>query len=92
MPATLTIDEADFQAACPGLVDRLGGDGIDRIEMTRAGQVVAIVTAPAGPAPSASLPDIYRFLRGSVTMPLGFDLTAPVLEAFLAEEQDSFEG
>lgn len=92
MPATLTIDEADFQAACPGLVDRLGEDGLDRIEMTRAGRVVAVVTAPGGTAPSADLLDLYGFLRGSVTMPLGFDLTTPVLESFLAEAQDSFEG
>ena len=92
MPATLTIDEADFQAACPGLVDRLGEDGLDRIEMTRAGRVVAVVTAPGAGSSSARAPDIYGFLRGSVTMPSGFDLTSPVLETFLAEEQDNFEG
>jgi hypothetical protein len=91
MPAILTIDEADFQAACPGLVDRLDEDGLDRIEMTRAGRVVAVVTPPAGTAPSAGVPDIYGFMRGLVIIPSGFDLTSPVLETFLAEEQDNFE-
>ncbi|MFZ4409409.1 MAG: hypothetical protein ACOYOH_18865 [Paracraurococcus sp.] len=91
MSETLTIDESDFQAALPMLLDRLSAGGLDRIEMTRAGAVVAVVSAPPATAPAATMPDIYGFLRGSVVMPPGIDLTSPVLDAFLAEEQDDFE-
>ncbi|MDO9708433.1 hypothetical protein [Paracraurococcus lichenis] len=89
MPQTLTIDEAEFQASVPALVEGLGARGLDRVEVTRGGQVVAILTPPEA-APTAGA-DIYGFMRGSVVIPPGYDLTAPVLERFLAEEQDRFE-
>lgn len=89
MPQTLTIDETAMQAAMPALVDRLGTGALDRVEMVRDGRVVAILTPPeAAPASGA---DIYGFMRGSVIVPPDFDLTAPVLERFLAEEQARFE-
>jgi len=91
MSESTQVDEADFLATSAMLVDLLRTGGLDRLEMMRAGLVVAVVTAPAEAAPIASAPDIYGFLRGSVVIPTGFDLTAPVLDSFLAEEQDGFE-
>lgn len=89
MPQTLTIDESAVLAAMPALVDRLGTGTLDRVEMVRDGRVVAILTPPdAAPATDA---DIYGFMRGSVVIPSDYDLTAPVLDRFLAEEQARFE-
>jgi hypothetical protein len=89
MPQTLTIDESAFQSAIPALVEGLGTGAIDLVEMTRDGRVVAILSPPhAAPETGA---DIYGFMRGSVLIAPDYDLTAPVLERFLADEQDHFE-
>ncbi len=91
MSDAMQVDEADFLASSAMLVDRLRAGGLDRIEMMRAGRVVAVVTAPAEAAPVAAASDIYGFMRGSLVIPMGVDLTSPVLDDFLAEEQDGFE-
>jgi hypothetical protein len=91
MSDAMQVDEADFLASPAMLLDRLRPGGRDRIEMMRAGRVVAVVTAPAEAARVSAAPDIYGFMRGSVVIPMGLDLTSPSLDAFLAEEQDGFE-
>lgn len=78
MPNAKLITATEFKATCLDLLDRLNAGEWDRVEVTKRGKVVAVVTAPMPPA--AALAGLHGFLRGSVTTPPGLDLTAPVLE------------
>ena len=75
-PETISVD--DFEARCLDLVDRVGSRQIGRLEITRHGRVVAVLVAPASPGDAVQ--DLHGFMRGSVIVPDGVDLTAPVLE------------
>ena len=67
------VSAAAFKARCLDLLDQVNGGAIGRLEVTKRGKVVAVVTRP--PAPAAG--DLHGFLRGSVVVPPGLDLTAP---------------
>ena len=79
--ATQTIGAADFKARCLDILDRLGSGQIERVIVTKRGKAVAVLTPPASAAPA--LETLHGFMRGSVIIPPGFDLTEPVFdEAF----------
>jgi antitoxin (DNA-binding transcriptional repressor) of toxin-antitoxin stability system len=67
------VSATEFKARCLDLLDQVNGGAIGRLDVTKRGMVVAVVTRP--PAPAAG--DLRGFLRGSVVIPPGLDLTAP---------------
>jgi antitoxin (DNA-binding transcriptional repressor) of toxin-antitoxin stability system len=77
--ADQSVDAAEFEAHCAEFLDKLDNGTLDRIEVTRDGKVVAVLT-PAGPS-------LFGYLRGTVTIPDGFDLTAPVFEDTMNAEE-----
>lgn len=80
-----TISASEFKAKCLDILDRVGDRRFERVAITKRGRVVAVLTAPQDDA--ASVHRLHGFLRGSVAIPAGFDLTAPVTdEAFGAED------
>jgi prevent-host-death family protein len=82
---TQTISATEFKAKCLDILDRLGSRGLERVEITKRGKVVAVLTPPE--STEAAIRDIHGFMRGSVFVPSDIDLTAPVLEeAFVAED------
>jgi prevent-host-death family protein len=85
MPSlTETISATEFKARCLEMFDRLAARKIDRVVVTKRGRPVAVLTPPD---PEAGFAALHGFLRGSVRIPEGVDLTAPVLdEALNAEE------
>jgi hypothetical protein len=84
MSATQTISASEFKAKCLKILDQLANHELDHVTITKRGKAVGILTAPQ-PQPEA-VPDIYGFMRGSVIIPEGYDLTEPVLdEPFDAE-------
>lgn len=82
-----TFSATEFKAKCLSVLDRLAARQFDRVVVTKRGRAVAVLTPPEDEAEAVR--QIYGFMRGSVRIPEGFDLTAPVLEEpFLAERGD----
>jgi len=79
-----TITAAEFEAKCLNILDRLAEHELDRVIITKRGRTVGILLPP----PAVTVDDLYGFMRGSVTIPDGFDLTEPVLD----EPMDAAEG
>jgi prevent-host-death family protein len=76
-----TITATEFKAKCLEILDRLGTHEIEKLTITKRGKPVAVLTAPESEADS--LRNLYGSMRGSVIIPDGFDLTAPVLDEAL---------
>ena len=80
-----TINATEFKAKCLDLLDRVGAAEIDALGITKHGKVVAWLIQP--PPESAAVRGIHGFMRDSVVVSSGIDLTAPVLdEAFSASD------
>ncbi len=72
---TKTVSATEFKASCLDLLEQVDSGAIGRLEVTRRGKVVAVVTKPD---PGAMQPkSLHGALRGRVIIPEGFDLTAP---------------
>ncbi len=90
MPDTSTISASEFKAKCLDIFDRLASHELERVVVTKRGRIVAVLTPPEDDA--ASIRQIHGFMRGSVVIPAGFDLTAPVLDEPVLAEQGSLHG
>ena len=87
MSATETISATEFKAKCLDILDRIKSRELERVTITKRGRVVAVLVPPADEV--AQVRQIHGFLRGSVIIPDGVDLTEPILdEPFLAEGGD----
>ena len=85
MPATQTINASEFKAKCLDILDRLAEHELERVVITKRGRIVAVLTPPDDDA--TAIRALHGFMRGSVTIPPGVDLTEPVAdEAFRAAD------
>jgi prevent-host-death family protein len=84
MAATQTISATEFKAKCLGILDQLARHELERVIITKRGETVAVLLPPQ-PEPQTAA-DIWGFMRGSVIIPEGFDLTEPVLDEPLDAE------
>jgi prevent-host-death family protein len=85
MPVTQTINASEFKAKCLDILDRLAEHELERVVITKRGRIVAVLTPPDDDA--AAIRNLHGFMRGSVTILPGVDLTEPVAdEAFRAED------
>ncbi len=73
-----TYGAADFKANCLAILDRLARRDVDRVTITKRGQPVAVLTPPPNMADAVEA--LHGFMRGSVTVPQGFDLLEPILD------------
>lgn len=89
MPNTQTITASEFKAKCLNILDRLGKHELDQVTITKRGRVVGVLLPPQATGPVA---DLYGCMRGSVTIPEGFDLTEPVLDEPFDAEQGKWFG
>lgn len=79
-----TIGATEFKAKCLEILDRVRTGQVERVIVTKRGEVVAMLVAP--PVEAARVERLHGFMRGSVAVPPGADLTAPVSdEPFSAE-------
>lgn len=84
---TQTISASDFKARCLEILDRLADRTLERVTITRGGQVVGVLLPPDDDADAVRR--LHGFPRGSVLVPPGVDLTEPVAgEPFGAEDGD----
>jgi prevent-host-death family protein len=72
-----TISVTDFKARCLDLLKRVGQRRLERITVTRHGEVVAVITPP--PVPRQSIRDLHGFMKDRTIVADGLDLTAPTL-------------
>ncbi|MEO3472789.1 type II toxin-antitoxin system prevent-host-death family antitoxin [Roseomonas sp. CAU 1739] len=85
MDETHTVNATEFKAKCLDMLDRVGTGEWESVAITKRGKVVAVLVPPPPAPPSAD--GLHGFLRGSVQVSEGVDLTAPVNEdGFLAED------
>ena len=82
--AASTVSATEFKAKCLDLLDQVGNREIESLAITKHGKVVAILVPPATREEAAE--QLHGFMRGSVVIPDGFDLTKPVLEEPLNAE------
>ena len=90
MKSTQTISASEFKAKCLDILDRLAEHTLERVVITKRGRVVAVLVPPEDPA--AAVRQMHGFLRGSVAVPPGFDLTAPVADESFAAESGELHG
>jgi antitoxin (DNA-binding transcriptional repressor) of toxin-antitoxin stability system len=83
---TQSISASEFKAKCLGILDQLAGHELERVVITKRGRIVGVLTPPDE---TQGARELHGFMRGSVTIPPAFDLTAPVSdEPFDAERGD----
>jgi prevent-host-death family protein len=78
MDAEETIGAAEFKAHCLEILDQVAARAVARVTITKRGRPVAMLV-PLQDEQDA-VRRIHGFLRGSVVLPKGVDLTAPKLE------------
>ena len=77
MDADETIGAAEFKAHCLEILDRLSAREVSRVTITKRGRPVAVLRPPEDARDAVR--QIHGFLRGSVVIPPGTDLTAPTV-------------
>jgi prevent-host-death family protein len=80
------IGAAEFKAHCLEILDRLSAREVSRVVITKRGRPVAVLTPPEDARDAVH--ELHGFLRGSVLIPAGTDLTAPILD----EQFDAADG
>lgn len=73
-----TYGAADFKANCLAILDRLARRDLDRVTITKRGRTVAVLIPP--PSAAEAVETLHGFMRGSVGVPEGVDLLAPILD------------
>lgn len=73
MLTTPTFTVTEFKAKCLDILDRLGSGKLDRVEVTKRGRVMAVLTPPA----AQSADDLFGCLKDQTVIPDDFDLTKP---------------
>jgi len=80
-----TVNATKFKAKCLDLLDQVGSRQIGQLGITKHGRIVAVLVPPA--SSEDAVRQLHGFLRGSVLVPEGVDLTAPVLDEPLDAEK-----
>lgn len=75
MSAIHTVNVSEFKAKCLEILDRLDKRAFDQVVITRHGRTIAILSPSA--TDEEKMQSLHGFMRGTVTIPPGFDLTEP---------------
>jgi prevent-host-death family protein len=90
VPGQQTLSASDFKARCLEVLDRLADHTLQRVTITKRGRVVGVLLPPDNDADAVR--ELHGFMRGSVVVPPGIDLSEPVSnETFAAEDGDLYE-
>lgn len=79
--STAVYTATDFKATCLEVFDRLAARELERVEVTKRGKVVAVLTPPD--AAGDWLTSFQAAMRGTVTIPEGADLTEPAFDGVM---------
>ena len=78
MPGSETISATEFKAKCLEILDRISSRQLERAVVTKRGRVVAVLVRPEDEADQVRR--LHGFMRDSVVIPSGIDLTAPTFD------------
>lgn len=78
MGSERVISASDFKAGCLDILDRLADRRLTRVTVTKRGRPVAVLVPPGDDEAAADA--LFGCMAGSVVIPAGVDLTAPVFE------------
>jgi antitoxin (DNA-binding transcriptional repressor) of toxin-antitoxin stability system len=78
MAGSETISATDFKAKCLEILDRISNRELERAVVTKRGRVVAVLVRPEDEADQ--IRRLHGFMRGSVVVPPGTDLTEPTVD------------
>ena len=81
---TAILTATEFKATCLQLFDRLAARELERVEVTKRGKVVAVLTPPE--AKADWLKSFQAAMGGTVTIPEGADLTEPAFDGVMDAE------
>jgi prevent-host-death family protein len=81
----LTITATEFKAKCLDILKRVGERRLSRVTVTRRGKPVATITPPG--LDEAAVRAGYGSMAGTVHIPEGFDLTAPIFDGEIDAEK-----
>ena len=90
MGAAKTISATEFKATCLQVLDRVQSGEWPRVEVTKRGRVVAVLSTP--PTAQDRARALHGALRGRVAIPEGFDLTAPTVHETFGAKADALHG
>lgn len=82
--SSATLSVTNFKAQCLELFERLTNGSLDRVEVTKRGKVVAVVSPP--PTDEAQARAVHGSMAGLTVIPPDLDLVAPVFEGELDAE------
>jgi prevent-host-death family protein len=82
-----TVSVTEFKAKCLGLIDGVNSKRLQRVTIVKRGRVVAALVPAAPKAAKKSKPFAHGFLKGSVVIPEGLDLTKPTFEGEIDAEK-----
>ncbi len=85
-----TISASEFKAKCLDILNRLGTHDLDQVIITKRGKTVAVLSPPPSQADNVLL--LHGFMRGSVVVPAGVDLTDPVSDVAFGPESGALHG
>ena len=77
-----TFSATEFKAKCLDILNRLHAREIDEVIITKRGKTMAVLTPPK--SETEAVHSLHGFMRGTVKIPDGVDLTAPMDEDFEA--------
>lgn len=85
-----SISATEFKAKCLDILDQVAARQVQCVAITKRGKVVAMLVPPLDEP--AAVRQLHGFLRGSVVVPTGVDLTEPALDEGLDAEQSVLHG
>ena len=85
MARSETISATEFKAKCLDILDRINRRELERVVVTKRSRVVAVLIPPEHEA--AQVQRLHGFMRGTVVIPAGIDLTEPTIDEPLFAEQ-----
>lgn len=81
---TAVLTATEFKVTCLEVFDRLASRELERVEVTKRGKVVAVLTPPD--AQTDWLDSFQAAMVGTVTIPEGADLTEPSFDGVMDAE------
>ena len=84
--AERAITATQFKAKCLGLIDGVDTNKLQRVTIVKRGREVAALV-PVKRKGAKRKPFAHSFLKGSVVIPKGLDLTKPIFEGEIDAEK-----
>lgn len=82
-----TVSVTEFKAKCLGLIDGVKSKKLRKVTIVKHGRVVAALVPVEPKSAKKTKPFMHGFLKGSVVVPEGLDLTKPVFEGEIDAEK-----